>query len=305
MGLDWTIVDEIRLFRWVAEFKPAGINKHFHMYCIVERMNHPDKYPVVLLQKEGVKPFKMFTASEIWDKLSQYYDFEQMDVIEDRVPSEPIDNLIVKHKIQLSQQRDFELPWEEYGDLILDHAKGEEELGSVKEAPDESPESPPESEKEDTRRKRRSARLRKSTRVSQSSDGDGEGEGEGEVEREGEAEGEEEAEGKQEEQEGQHDPSPSGSEPNGLNGDTNQSNQPLAKRTRHSSSTSTTTATELSPNRKKRKTDPPQQQQDGVATSVSALPTLSAALADTIEAAAPPSAVRTSSRVSSRLRNRK
>lgn len=277
-------------------------------------MNHPDKYPVVLLQKEGVKPVKVFTASEIWDKLSQYYDFEQMDVIEDRVPSEPIDNLILKHKIQLSQQRDFELPWEEYGDMILDHARGEEEHVSVKEAPEESPESLPESEKEDKRRKRRSARLRKSTRVSQDSDGDGDGDGdgeaEGEVEREGE--GEDEAEGKQgnkeeeqEEQEGLHDPSPSGSDPNGLNGDTNQSNQPLAKRTRHSSSTGTTTTTELSPNRKKRKVDPPPQQQDGVSTSAPASSIPSAVLADSIEAAAPPSAVRTSSRVSSRLRNRK
>ncbi|CCD25616.1 Eaf7p NDAI_0F02980 [Naumovozyma dairenensis CBS 421] len=87
MAIDWTIVDEIRLFRWVAQFKPAGIHKHFHMLCIVERMNHPDKYPMILLQKEVVKPGKIFTAKDIWDRLNRYYDFDEADKLENEVPA--------------------------------------------------------------------------------------------------------------------------------------------------------------------------------------------------------------------------
>ena len=90
MAVDWTIVDEIRLFRWISEFKPAGIHKHFNMICIVERMNRPDKYPVTLLQKEHVKVGKLFTAQDIWDRLSRYYNLKELDAMENNIPDEKV-----------------------------------------------------------------------------------------------------------------------------------------------------------------------------------------------------------------------
>ncbi|CAR29322.1 ZYRO0G05940p [Zygosaccharomyces rouxii] len=291
MAVDWTKVDEIRLLRWVAEFKPAGLHKHFHMYCIVERMNHPDKYPVVLLQKESVKSGKIFTASEIWEKLNQYYNFEMMDKIED-------------HE-QFNEHRDFELPWDEYGDLILDHAKGEEESEEEKEENggvkrEEQPKVAEatylhDSEKEDSANtssgninnmKRRSTRLRKSSRLHHSRSGSDEEDASNAVSGDSESDGEDE--------EALNDNNENENENKGKKND-----QPLAKRTRHSSSATTNvTNNDISPKRKKRKleeTTPPlpqpvqqQQQQETSPESAQAMPP-----------------VRTSSRVSSRLRNKK
>lgn len=129
--IDWTIVDEIRLFRWVSEFKPAGVNKHFNMLCIIERMNNPEEFPVTLLQKESVKADKLFTANDIWQKLDSYYNFETMDRLEkDSVSSEvPKDSnanelgLSVESKKALDRKREFGLPWDEYGDMIINNAK--------------------------------------------------------------------------------------------------------------------------------------------------------------------------------------
>ncbi|CCH58958.1 hypothetical protein TBLA_0B01150 [Henningerozyma blattae CBS 6284] len=130
---EWLIVDEIRLFRWISEFKPAGINKHFHMCCIVERMNHPDKYPVTLLQKEIIRAGRVFTANDIWKKISSHYDLKDMDRIENnyavslqskakKSKSDDIDNeFSIGNK--LVKERDFELPWYEYGEIKLANAK--------------------------------------------------------------------------------------------------------------------------------------------------------------------------------------
>ncbi|CAI4035975.1 hypothetical protein SMKI_14G1860 [Saccharomyces mikatae IFO 1815] len=141
MAVHWTIVDEIRLLRWVSEFKPAGIHKHFHMFCIVERMNSPDKYPVTLLQKETMKLGKVFTAKDIWDKLGQSYSLKDIDEMENAYSLATItessvnDNdtggngefreetlLELNNRIR-SQKQDFTLPWDEYGELILENAK--------------------------------------------------------------------------------------------------------------------------------------------------------------------------------------
>lgn len=248
-------------------------------------MNRPDKYPVVLLQNETVKSGKIFTAAEIWEKLNQYYNLEMMDRIEGRE--------------LLNENRDFELPWDEYGDLILDHAKGEEESeaedgGKAEVKREEQPTVEEatlarDAEKEDqanasggniSSSKRRSTRLRKSSRLNHSRSGSDE------EDVSNAASGGSEPDGEDEEIQ------------NG-NGDNkgNKRDQPLAKRTRHSSSSATTNATnnDISPRRKRRKqeeTTPPSLQpvQQQEATSASAQAT-------------PP--VRTSSRVSSRLRNKK
>ncbi|EJS42012.1 eaf7p [Saccharomyces arboricola H-6] len=141
MAVHWTIVDEIRLLRWASEFKPAGIHKHFHMFCIVERMNSPDKYPVTLLQKETMKLGKVFTAKDIWEKLSQSYNLEDIDEMEHtysmaaKTDSSLNDNDIKNdgniHEETLLElnnrirtcKKNFTLPWDEYGELILENAK--------------------------------------------------------------------------------------------------------------------------------------------------------------------------------------
>lgn len=308
MGVDWTKVDEIRLLRWVAEFKPAGFHKHFHMFCIVERMNHPDKYPVVLLQKESVKPGKVFTATEIWDKLDQYYNFEIMDELEDQD--------------RFKQSKEFELPWDEYGDLILDHAKGDEEESTEEPEVGEKEEEKPipivqevadanQSEREDQSNptassikfKRRSTRLRKSSRLNQSRSGSDDDEASNIVSGGSEPDGEDE-------------------EQQNIDPIKKTSDQPLAKRTRHTfSATTNTMSNDISPKKKKRRpgeaTPPPtqqqqqdqqqqQQQQQQTQTLPQPLPQPEPAQQQaTSTPAQAPSAVRTSSRVSSRLRNKK
>lgn len=153
MAVDWNIVDEIRLFRWVSEFKPVGIHRHFHMFCILERMNNPDKYPVITLQKESHhRPPKLFTSKDIWLKLKQYYNLDEANRIENEFminhdDTENKEKHVLHEKLfidelkliendsqfnntrlfqnryrLMTETKDFSLPWDEYGDLILSKA---------------------------------------------------------------------------------------------------------------------------------------------------------------------------------------
>ncbi|AMD19368.1 HBR467Cp [Eremothecium sinecaudum] len=122
MALKWSTVDEIRLLKWVAQFKPAGIHKHFHMRCILERMNNPDEYPVTLLQ--NTEPKKIFTAQEVWEKLLEYYDLEEADKVENMTLDNTEDqNEGVALERRLQEQEEFSLPWSEYSELMLRNAK--------------------------------------------------------------------------------------------------------------------------------------------------------------------------------------
>ena len=126
MAVEWTVMDEIRLLRWVSEYKPVGIHKHFHMMCILERMNHPDTYPVVLLQKEIIRTDKRFTARDIWLKLSQYYNLGESDKLENdafKESSELIAGMESDNYKLLTGKSEFSLPWDEYSELILKNAK--------------------------------------------------------------------------------------------------------------------------------------------------------------------------------------
>lgn len=264
MGIDWTIVDEIRLYRWVAEFKPAGINKHFHMLCIVERMNHPEKYPVTLLQKDVVKPGKLFTAEEIWEKLSSAYNLAEIDRLEDQeIETIPRNNdndgelTMLERRQRLRQIRDFELPWDEYGELILENARNGvyEEGQDVLEEDEAAPSTPTASEREDSEGptdKRRSTRIRKSSRLMKPSD---EEEGSSKESSDNEA---------HESKEESDEPTPG---ENAIEEEEGSLDQPLAKRTRHSSQTRATN--ETSPKRKKRTTDQPAKSNSVVQTRVS------------------------------------
>lgn len=282
MALEWTIVDEIRLYRWVAEFKPAGAHRHFHMVCILERMNHPEKYPVILLQKETVRPGKLFTAQEIWDKLGLAYNLEEIDKLEDQEFKQVLGNELRERRQQLREVRDFELPWDEYGELILENARnGVDEETSVLdstvkqedgEALDElrSQETNVSGQEETdmTGSKRRSTRIRQSKRLKRSRPSSDE-EGSSKESSDSEMPGSTSVKPKDSSEELQPTSLDADeAEESGSSGDL-----PLAKRTRHSSQTRATD--ETSPKRKKRSSD-----------STTAAPTVP-------------------TRVSSRLRNRK
>ncbi|QLL32771.1 hypothetical protein HG536_0D02930 [Torulaspora globosa] len=281
MAFEWTIVDEIRLYRWVAEFKPAGVHKHFHMLCILERMNDPEKYPVILLQKEAVRPAKVFTAKEIWVKLGLAYNLAEVDRIEDRELGQTSGNDgdesrkgLRERMRRLREVRDFELPWDEYGELILENARNgvEEEARDHTDAEKLEESRTPEphvSEREETGStgsKRRSTRIRQSRRLKRSrpsSDDDASSK----ESSDGELHDSASVKPKEGPQEQRKQEGAGEGEDAGSSGDL-----PLAKRTRHSSQTRT--SSEPSPKRKKRAVEQP---------TAAALPT----------------------RVSSRLRNRK
>lgn len=130
----WTKVEEIRLFKWMTLFKPTGLHKHFHMMCLLERMNKPDDFSIKLLQNDKGQS-RSFTASDIWSRLSKYYNLEKADEVENRPYEIEKEDTDVDYKeispLQntLLNNHDFELSWDEYGALMLDHAKETEQPG--------------------------------------------------------------------------------------------------------------------------------------------------------------------------------
>ncbi|SCV02880.1 LAME_0H05952g1_1 [Lachancea meyersii CBS 8951] len=139
MSEPWSIEDDIRLFRWITDFKPAGIHKHFHMISILGRMNRPDQFPVVLLFDKLKSEGKgQFIASEIWAKLDQHYDLAKLDERENLAmhENEQVGDSKNGEKMEpfhssasqalrraFKGQREFNLPWDEYGELILENAR--------------------------------------------------------------------------------------------------------------------------------------------------------------------------------------
>ncbi|CEP61831.1 Eaf7p LALA0_S04e01706g [Lachancea lanzarotensis] len=155
MNNPWSIEDDIRLFRWITDFKPAGVHKHFHMISILGRMNKPDQFPVVLLFDKLKSDGKsQFVADEVWAKLDQHYDLAKVDERENMVLDQDQQHRDFDEN-ELNEEdeekgrgqeahfndrshfqalrrvfkapREFSLPWDEYGELILGNAKNEVE----------------------------------------------------------------------------------------------------------------------------------------------------------------------------------
>lgn len=102
--MEWSINDEIRLFRWITEFKPVGPHKSRNIEFLLERLNQPDKYPVLLLQKETGRVPKVFSKRDVVQKLGQYYDLERANKIELGEPLEGAnDSDIISSAIDFSQ----------------------------------------------------------------------------------------------------------------------------------------------------------------------------------------------------------
>lgn len=93
--LTWDVDMEIQLFYAMANHKPVGINKHFHMACIWEKLSNS-------ITKE-------ISTQDIWKHLESLYD---LNLLEDTEPI-PFPN----HEIP------FSLPETEFGSLMKQKCK--------------------------------------------------------------------------------------------------------------------------------------------------------------------------------------
>ena len=107
---------EVALFRAICRYKPVGIHKHFRMYNLVKFLNQSSE--------------TQFSYESIQTELEKYYDLKGLED-EDEIWEE-----------------EFELPWQDYGELI-------EEFGKAEVASETSPEATPSPEPEEKRRGRR------------------------------------------------------------------------------------------------------------------------------------------------------
>lgn len=93
--LQWDVDMEIQLFYAMANHKPVGINKHFHMACIWEKLSNSTN--------------KEISTQDIWKHLESLYD---LTLLEDTEPI-PFPN----HEIP------FSLPEGEFGSLMKQKCK--------------------------------------------------------------------------------------------------------------------------------------------------------------------------------------
>lgn len=114
----WTPDIESALFRGVCKFKPSGIHKHWQMINVNLFMN------------EVLNPSPV-SIDQCWAKLGELYDLPGVEAIEDESHEEV--------------EREFKLSWDEYGDLMLEHALNPD----LSEDENEEPATPTEEEEDD------------------------------------------------------------------------------------------------------------------------------------------------------------
>lgn len=97
--MEWSAEEEIQLFFALEGLKPVGVNKHFYMACIAERLSRSLNRDV--------------PAEQIWAHLRTLYNLEVLDEIEPL----PFPN----------EQMDFSLPETEFSTLMsLKEAESED-----------------------------------------------------------------------------------------------------------------------------------------------------------------------------------
>ncbi|KAK9468505.1 chromatin modification-related protein EAF7-domain-containing protein [Lipomyces arxii] len=140
---DWSIEQETALFKAICRYKPVGLDKHFLMMCICQMVNNSNV--------EG--PY--LTTKSIWDKLSTLYNLDGLDELEDgseesfsesAAETRSATPAITRHQqaerdaakqerleaneeankrryVPSQMKNEFSLPWDEYGELLLEHAR--------------------------------------------------------------------------------------------------------------------------------------------------------------------------------------
>lgn len=93
--VQWDVEMEVQLFYAMANHKPVGINKHFHMACIWEKLSDSITKPI--------------STHDIWKHLESLYD---LNMLEDTEPI-PFPN----------EEVPFTLPESEFGALIKQKCK--------------------------------------------------------------------------------------------------------------------------------------------------------------------------------------
>lgn len=86
----WSVDMELNLFHAMRGHKPVGVNRHFNMVAIHEKMTNPNT--------------KKLTARNVWDHLSTMYDLQALN--ESEIVPFP------------NKQLDFKLPNGEYTQLV-------------------------------------------------------------------------------------------------------------------------------------------------------------------------------------------
>ena len=93
--LTWDVDMEIQLFYAMANHKPVGINKHFHMACIWEKLSNS-------ITKE-------ISTQDIWKHIGSLYDLNMLEETE-QIPFP-------------NQEMPFSLPENEFGSLMKQKCK--------------------------------------------------------------------------------------------------------------------------------------------------------------------------------------
>ncbi|KAJ5391707.1 hypothetical protein N7509_007197 [Penicillium cosmopolitanum] len=219
----WTDEQETALLKAIIKWKPVGVHKHFRMLAISE-----------YLRSQGYAPYNAdhMRIPGIWKKLGSLYNLEALDEREDSVITDANEDDEEPSEMYCP----FELPYDEYGDMMFEKRLAlegssspitsphpESRRGSTVADTDEPRSSPaPSRGRKSDRGTRQAGRATRSTRLqveigtdsqgkasdedmedaesaeeSAANDEEGEAEGEGEGEGDGEEEEEEDEEVKE------------------------------------------------------------------------------------------------------------